>query len=126
LTDIVAKRFCSSDRARLIQGRGHGSARLIQIFGRSDSIVADSLFHRTLAATFATISADMLQKDFGHLDAQDRFKFRRGFTTSFENSGSVDTNVADSYVAEPLRRLLQHNRPPGSQHALKSEPEPRR
>ena len=44
--DIVAKRVCSPNRARLM--RRHGNARLIRIFCRSGSIVADSYFTEPL------------------------------------------------------------------------------
>jgi hypothetical protein len=60
--DIVAKRFCPSDCARLIQVeapmRNIDSNTLLRRFD-----CCRFLFHRALAATFATISASAWQRN---------------------------------------------------------------
>ena len=52
--DIFAKRFCSSDRARLIRAQ----APKHKIDSNILPFRFDCLFHGTFAATFATISAN--------------------------------------------------------------------
>ena len=62
MADIVAKRFCPSDRARLIQAqapmRNIDSNSLLRRFD-----CCRFLFHRAFAATFATISARLRHAD---------------------------------------------------------------
>src|SRR5215471_910588 len=62
MTDIVAKRFCPSDRARLIQVE----ARMRNIDSNTlprRFYCCRFLFHRAFAATFATISAHLCRRD---------------------------------------------------------------
>jgi hypothetical protein len=68
LADIVAKRFCPSERARLIQGQARMRNVDSKIFRRRFDC-CEFLFHRIVAATFATISAHLCRRDWPSVTA---------------------------------------------------------
>jgi hypothetical protein len=127
LADFVAKRFCSLERTRLIQDQAP-MRNVDSNSMRSDSIV--SYFYSTASprrllqqnrhvsdiqppeANVRCWGPIVLQNDFAHPSAQDRFKIGRQCALLIQKFMRPDSIVSNFYSTASPRRLLQHNRGP--------------